>query len=101
MSICGYTFIGCSGLTSATIGNSMTSIDRQAFSDCYGPTSVTIGNSVTKLVDTVYYTSRHILQYQPTFNIVRYIPLQHAQQRAVLNFTDKNPHEVCVFEIAE
>ena len=70
-----------------------------AFIDCSGLTSVTIGNSMTKLVDTAYYTSRHILQYQPTFNIVRYIPLQHAKQRGILNFTDKTPHEVCVFEI--
>ncbi|WP_425376433.1 hypothetical protein [Segatella bryantii] len=51
----------------------MTSIDRLSFSDCDGPTSVTIGNSVTKLVDAAYYTSRQILQYQPTFNILRHI----------------------------
>ncbi|UKK72289.1 hypothetical protein L6467_00030 [Segatella bryantii] len=45
----------------------MTSIGRLSFSDCYGPTSVTIRNSVMKLVDTAYYTSRHILEYQPYF----------------------------------
>ena len=76
-----HAFTDYSGLTSATIGNSMTSIGRLSFSDCYGPTSVTIGNSVTKLVDAAYYTPRHILQYQPTFNIVRYIPLRHVQQK--------------------
>ena len=74
------------GLTSATIGNSMTSIDRLSFSDCDGPTSVTIGNSVTKLVDAAYYTPQHILQYQPTFNIVRYIPLRHVQQKRGFEF---------------
>ena len=76
-----HAFIDCSCLTSATIGNNMTSIGRLSFSDCYGPTSATIGNNMTKLVDTAYYTSRHILQYQPTFNIVRYIPLRHVQQK--------------------
>ena len=62
-----HALIDCSGLTSATIGNSMTSIDRQAFSDCDGPTSFTIGNSVTKLVDAAYYTPRQFLQHQPHF----------------------------------
>ncbi|WP_074550442.1 leucine-rich repeat protein [Segatella bryantii] len=62
-----HAFIDCSCLTSATIGNNMTSIGRLSFSDCYGPTSVTIRNSVMKLVDTAYYTSRHILEYQPYF----------------------------------
>nr|WP_256327543.1 hypothetical protein [Segatella bryantii] len=79
----------------------MTRIGRLSFYNCYGPTSVTIGNSVTKLVDTAYYTSQHILQYQPTFNIVIYIyDYDMYNKRGVLNFTDKNPHEVCVFEIA-
>ena len=31
---------------------------------------------------------------------VSYFRLRHAKQRGVLNFTDNNPHEVCVFEIA-
>ncbi|WP_404830166.1 leucine-rich repeat protein [Segatella bryantii] len=68
-----HAFIDCSCLTSATIGNNMTSIGRLSFSDCYGPTSATIGNNMTKLVDTAYYTSRHILQYQPTFTILRHV----------------------------
>ncbi|OYP55952.1 leucine-rich repeat protein [Segatella bryantii] len=89
--MCGYTFIGCSGLTSVTISNSMTSIGRQAFSVCYGLTSVTIGNNMTKLVDTAYYTSQHILQYQPTFNIVRYIPLRHVQQKRDFEFYGQEP----------
>ena len=42
-------FYGCSGLTSATIGNSVTSIGSYAFSNCIGLTSVTIPNSVTSI----------------------------------------------------
>ena len=41
-----YAFSGCSGLTSLTIPNSVTSIGIDAFSGCNGLTSVTIGNSV-------------------------------------------------------
>ena len=62
-----HAFTDYSGLTSATISNSMTSIGRLSFSDCYGPTSVTIGNSVTKLVDAAYYTRRQFLRHQPHF----------------------------------
>ena len=39
----------CSGLTSVTIGNSVTSIGDMVFSGCSGLTSVTIGNSVTTI----------------------------------------------------
>ena len=39
----------CSGLTSVTIGNSVTSIGQDAFRDCSGLTSVTIPNSVTSI----------------------------------------------------
>ena len=42
-------FSGCSGLTSVTIGNSVTSIGSSAFSGCSALTSVTIGNSVTSI----------------------------------------------------
>ena len=48
-SIGDYAFSDCSGLTSITIGNSVTSIGDYAFSDCSGLTSVTIGNSVTSI----------------------------------------------------
>jgi len=41
-------FRGCSGLTSVTIPNSVTSIDG-AFSGCSGLTSITIPNSVTSI----------------------------------------------------
>ena len=42
-------FSGCSGLTSITIGNSVTSIGISAFYGCSGLTSVTIPNSVTSI----------------------------------------------------
>ena len=54
-SIGGYAFSGCSGLTSVTIGNGVTSIGYQAFSGCSGLTSVTIGNGVTSIGDFAFY----------------------------------------------
>ena len=42
-------FTGCTGLTSITIGNSVTSIGERTFSGCTGLTSVTIPNSVTDI----------------------------------------------------
>ena len=42
-------FNGCSGLTSITIPNSVTSIDYGAFWNCTGLTSITIPNSVTSI----------------------------------------------------
>ena len=44
-----YAFRGCSGLTSVTIPNRVTSIGGGAFRDCSNLTSVAIGNSVTKI----------------------------------------------------
>ena len=44
-----YAFWGCSGLTSLTIPNSVTSIGYDAFKDCSGLTSLTIPNSVTSI----------------------------------------------------
>ena len=44
-----YAFGYCTGLTSVTIGNSVTSIGDWAFSGCTGLTSMTIGNSVTSI----------------------------------------------------
>ena len=42
-------FERCSGLASITIPNSVTSIDRYAFEGCSGLTSITIPNSVTSI----------------------------------------------------
>ena len=48
-------FLGCSGLTSVTIPNSVKSIDSEAFSSCSGLTSVTIPNSVTFIGSYTFY----------------------------------------------
>lgn len=60
-----YTFCNSKGLTSATIGNGVTSIRYYAFYDCKGLTSVTIPKSITEIgasafdnrtsLDDVYY----------------------------------------------
>ena len=47
-------FDGCSGLTSVTIPNSVTSIGEGAFSNCSGLTSVTIPNSVTRIKGSTF-----------------------------------------------
>ena len=47
-------FFNCTGLTSVTIPNSVTSIGIQAFSGCTGLTSVTIPNSVTDIGDCAF-----------------------------------------------
>ena len=44
-----FEFDGCTGLTSVTIGNSVTGIGKNAFKDCNRLTSVTIGNSVKSI----------------------------------------------------
>ena len=52
--IAGYAFNGCSGLTSVTIPNSVTSIGERAFYDCIRLTSITIPNSVTSIGDYAF-----------------------------------------------
>ncbi len=47
-------FHDCTGLTSVTIPNSVTSIGDGAFSDCSGLTSVTIPDSVTSIGDYAF-----------------------------------------------
>ncbi len=49
-----YAFAGCSGLTSVTIPNSVTTIGFSAFEDCRGLTEVTIPNSVTRIMDSAF-----------------------------------------------
>ena len=44
-----FTFSGCSGLTSITIGNGVTSIGYQAFFGCSSLTSITIPDGVTSI----------------------------------------------------
>lgn len=48
-------FSGCSGLTSVTIGNSVTSIYNSAFSGCAKLTEITIPDSVTSIGDYAFY----------------------------------------------
>lgn len=47
-------FYGCTGLTSITIPDSVTSIEWLAFGGCKGLTSVTIGNGVTSIGDYAF-----------------------------------------------
>ena len=49
-----FAFAGCSGLTNATIGNSVTSIGNHAFADCSGLTSITIPSSVITIGDFAF-----------------------------------------------
>ena len=49
-----YAFENCSGLTSITIPNSVTNIGYAAFSGCQGLTSVTIGDSVTSIGEKAF-----------------------------------------------
>ncbi|MBR4269732.1 MAG: leucine-rich repeat domain-containing protein [Prevotella sp.] len=50
-----YAFYGCSGLTSVTIPNSVTSIGNSAFLGCSGLKSVTLPNSVTSIGSNAFY----------------------------------------------
>ena len=49
-----YFLFGCSGLTSITLPNGLTSIGYGAFNNCSGLTNVTIGNSVTSIGDRAF-----------------------------------------------
>ena len=53
--IADWAFSGCSGLTSITIPNSVTSIGLLAFQYCSGLTSITIPNSVTSIGQSAFY----------------------------------------------
>ena len=50
-----YCFSGCTGLTSITIPNSVTSLGYECFSGCTGLTSITIRNSLTSLGGYCFY----------------------------------------------
>ena len=54
-SISNSAFFKCSGLTSITIPDSVTSIGKDAFNRCTGLTSITIPNSVTSIGDYAFY----------------------------------------------
>ncbi len=55
LGIAGSAFSGCKGLTSVTIGGSVTNIGDYAFYNCTGLTSVTIGTSVTNIGDYAFW----------------------------------------------
>ena len=50
-------FSNCTGLTSVTIPNSVTSIGSNAFYGCTSLTSVTIPNSVTSIGESAFYNT--------------------------------------------
>ena len=86
--IADYAFNGCKSLTSITIPNSVTSIERETFSGCSSLTSVTIGSGVTsigyyafygcdKLYDVYCYTPEPPTAYESSFsqyNAFLYVP---------------------------
>ena len=55
-----YKYVGCSGLTSITIPNGVTSIGWQTFYGCSSLTSVIIPNSVTSIGDRAFYCCREL-----------------------------------------
>lgn len=56
-----YTFQNCTGLTSVTIPDSVTSIGNSAFAGCSGLTSVTVPDSVTVLEQRVFQSCGHLV----------------------------------------
>ena len=49
-----YAFMGCSGLTSLTIPNTVITIEALAFHNCYNLNSVTFGNSINSIGNSAF-----------------------------------------------
>ncbi len=61
------TFLGCTGLTSVTIPNSVTSIGRYAFYGCTGLTNVIIGNNIKYIEGNTFDVCK--IKHKPKDNI--------------------------------
>ena len=72
-SIGNYAFSGCAGLTSITIPNGVTSIGDGAFAYCSGLTSITIPDSVTSIGCDAYYNTSYYNNDSNWENDVLYI----------------------------
>ncbi len=55
-----YTFSGCSGLISITIGDGVTSIEDSVFSNCSNLTSFAIGTGITSIDDWAFHNSPNL-----------------------------------------
>ena len=69
ISIGGYAFRGCSGLTSITIPDCVTSVGEYAFNACSDLTSITVGNNVTSIGHYAFYDCSKIEEINYTGDI--------------------------------
>ena len=81
-----YAFHNCTGLTSVTIPDSVTSIEMGAFYYCTGLTSVTIGNGVTSIGNQVFVgcsglTTITVASENPVFFIAKGIALSRPRAK--------------------
>ena len=61
MSIGGWAFNGCNGMTNVTIPEGVTSIGKAAFQGCYGLTNMMIPDSVTSIGESAFNGCRDLL----------------------------------------
>ena len=96
LGITGWAFSDCSGLTSVTFPNSVTSIGECAFYNCSGLTSVTIGNSLTSigkhafdcenlttvvsLIENPYKIGNDVFSQNTTKNATLYVPVGSSEK---------------------